>query len=294
MKDLFPYYSIGHFINEPLNKTEFEITRFDEMSEPQVDDIHKHTFYEIIWIETGKSRQLIDYRSYDMTCGSLFFISPGQVHEFEDWQQVNGGSIMFTEDFFLMGNNHRDMLFELSFLDNVYANPSLTPRKNDFHDIKQVIDQIYKEKERKDSSLQILQSLLHVLLSLIQRCIDEEQHSSYNKKQLVIFKNFKHILDQHFLEDWTAIDFAEHLNITQHHLNMVVKQVSGKTTSDVIRSRKILEAKRLLSFTDEPISEISFRLNYVDPSYFARTFKAETGISPLTFRSEMSEKYRKR
>ena len=50
MKDLFPNYSIGHFINEPSNPTEFEITRFGEMEEPNVEDPHKHSFYEIIWM----------------------------------------------------------------------------------------------------------------------------------------------------------------------------------------------------------------------------------------------------
>ena len=66
MQDPFPYYSIGHFINQPDSKTAFEITRFEEMEEPEVDDVHKHTFYEILWVDEGKSRQTIDYRSYDL------------------------------------------------------------------------------------------------------------------------------------------------------------------------------------------------------------------------------------
>lgn len=44
MKELFPVYSIDHFINQPNNPTEFEITRFDKIGEPNVDDVHKHTF----------------------------------------------------------------------------------------------------------------------------------------------------------------------------------------------------------------------------------------------------------
>jgi len=48
MKDLFPLYSIGDFINQPNSTTEFEITHFEEMNEPDVDDVHKHIFYEIL------------------------------------------------------------------------------------------------------------------------------------------------------------------------------------------------------------------------------------------------------
>ncbi len=58
MKELFPFYKIGDFINEPNNPTEFEVMRFDEIEELNVDDLHKHTFYEIIWIEKGKSKQV--------------------------------------------------------------------------------------------------------------------------------------------------------------------------------------------------------------------------------------------
>ena len=73
---IFPYYSIGDFINQPNNPTQFEITRFEHMSEPEVDDIHKHTFYEILWVDEGESRQFIDFHEFDLRAGSLFFIAP--------------------------------------------------------------------------------------------------------------------------------------------------------------------------------------------------------------------------
>ena len=54
MKPLFPAYSIGHFIGQPTNPTEFAIARFTDINEADVDDIddpHRHTFYEIMWID---------------------------------------------------------------------------------------------------------------------------------------------------------------------------------------------------------------------------------------------------
>ena len=73
---IFPEYTIGDFINEPGNPTQFEITRFETMAEPEVEDIHKHTFYEILWVDAGTSVQHIDYKEYDLREGSLFLISP--------------------------------------------------------------------------------------------------------------------------------------------------------------------------------------------------------------------------
>ena len=167
MKELFPFYSIGHFINEPANPTEFEITRFDEMKEPEVAEIHKHRFYEIIWIETGKGRQMIDHREYVMSPGSLFFIAPGQVHRFEEWEQTVGGSIMFTEDFFLLDLQDRQRLFELSFRENFCLNPYIELSKHDFAEIRRTVDLIVNEEKRSDKSRLITRAYLHVLRYLI-------------------------------------------------------------------------------------------------------------------------------
>ncbi len=292
MKNLFPSYSIGHFINEPTNQTEFEIVQFDRMEEPDVDDVHKHTFYEILWIEKGISKQTIDYKEYEVLPNSLFFISPNQVHQFEEWRPLKGGTILFTEDFFLLNHHNKDKLFELSFLDNFYSNPCIKLDKNNFADIKQTIDLIAIEQQRKDKSPAITQSYLHILLAQVQRCIDIETEKPVSKKYIILFKQFKNLLDKHFTENKTTTFFAEQLHITAHHLNLITKNVTGKTASAVIRARSILEAKRLLTFTDFTVTEIATQLSYFDSSYFAKQFKAETNKTPITFKNEMSQKYR--
>lgn len=292
MKNIFPFYSIGHFINQPTNNTEFEIMRFEEMEEPEVDEIHKHSFYEILWAEKGKSKQIIDYKEYEISPNCLFFISPNQVHQFENWQSLVGGSILFTEDFFLLNHNNKDRLFELSFLDNFDTNPCIHLSKNDFADVKQTIDLISREQGRKNKSQIITQSLLHILMAQVQRCVDRVSENPISKKYFIIFKQFKNIIENHFTENKTTSFYAEELHITQHHLNLVTKTVTGKTASEVIRARSILEAKRLLTYTDKTVSEIAFQLNYTDSSYFAKTFKKETNQTPISFKSEMSEKNR--
>jgi AraC family transcriptional regulator, transcriptional activator of pobA len=292
MKELFKNYNIGHFINQPQNPTDFEIMRFDEMDEPDVDDIHKHTFYEILWTESGISRQTIDYQEYEVLPNSLFFISPNQVHQFEEWKPLSGGTILFTEDFFLLNHDSKNRLFELTFLDNFYANPCVNFNTENFAEIKQVIDLMVKEQKREDKNPSIIQSLLHILLAQVQRFVDTESNLPISKKYLFAFKQFKAILDQYFADNKTASFYAEQLYITQHHLNLICKAVTNKTASEVIRARNILEAKRLLTFSDFSVSEIATHLNYFDSSYFAKIFKAETNTSPIIFKNQMSEKYR--
>ncbi len=293
MKELFPFYSIGHFINQPFNPTEFEATLFEEMEEPDVEEIHKHSFYEIIWIEEGTSRQTIDYKNYQLSPNSLFFISPGQIHEFEEWRPIAGGSIMFTEDFFLADRQNRDQLFERSFLDNFYANPYIKLHKKDFTEVKTIIDLMLNEQKRTDKSKTIIQSFLHVLMAQVQRYVDIKNEKSVPKRSLIIYKHFKNLLDKHFVENRTADFYAERLNITQHYLNTVIRDITGKTTTSVIRARSVLEAKRLLTFTDQTVSEIAAGLNYFDNSYFTKVFKMEAGTTPVAFKKITSEKYQK-
>ncbi|MCU0418615.1 MAG: AraC family transcriptional regulator [Cyclobacteriaceae bacterium] len=291
---LFPSYSIGHFINQPANPTEFEISHFHAMEEPNVDDVHKHTFYEILWIEKGRSRQRIDYREYEVRPGSLFFISPGQVHEFEEWRPITGGTLMFTESFFLVNQANKDMLFELSFLDNFYANPVLTPTKKEFAELVHTLGQLTRERQRADYSPALARAWLHVLMLQIQRCIERQGARSSPARYTIIYKRFKELLDTHFLSQWAVSAYASELAITSHHLNEVCKRVTGRTATEVIRARCILEAKRLLTFGHASVSEVAAQIGYFDSSYFAKMFKAETGTTPVAFRETMSESYRRR
>ncbi len=292
MKELFPHYHIGHFINEPNNPTPFEITRFEEMGELDIDDPHKHTFYEILWFDEGVSSQVIDYQEYVIEPNTFFFISPNQLHHFEEYQPLKGGSVFFTEDFFLLQQQDKEKLFEITFLDNFYARPFLKPDEAVYREIRATIDFLIAEKRRSDSSQTILQSLLHILLAQIQRAFDNENKGFSNKKYIITYKKLKNLIDLHYKEGLTASDYAERLFITQHHLNLIAKQITGKTTSELIRARVILEAKRLLTFSDYSVSEIASELGFFDLSYFAKVFKVEENCSPLAFKKSMSEKYR--
>jgi AraC family transcriptional activator of pobA len=53
----------------------------------------------------------------------------------------------------------------------------------------------------------------------------------------------------------------------------------------IVHARLLLEAKRQLLYTSEPVSEIAYALGFDDPAYFTRFFSQRTGVSPRVFRS---------
>lgn len=90
---------------------------------------------------------------------------------------------------------------------------------------------------------------------------------------------------QQQLELRTAKDYANRLAIHVNHLNKVLKENTGKTTSDFISGRVAQEAKILLKQTDWNVSEIAYSLGFAEVAHFSNFFKKQAGLSPLAFRS---------
>lgn len=86
------------------------------------------------------------------------------------------------------------------------------------------------------------------------------------------------------LELKSAKDFATRLSIHVNHLNKVLKENTGKTTTELISERLIHEAKILLKETDWNISEIAFSLGFEELAHFSNFFKKQTTLSPVSFR----------
>ena len=84
----------------------------------------------------------------------------------------------------------------------------------------------------------------------------------------------------------TAKDFADRLFIHSNHLNKVLKENTGKTTTEHIANRLVQEAKILLKQTDWNVSEIAYSLGFEQPSHFSSFFKKQTRISPIELRME--------
>lgn len=83
----------------------------------------------------------------------------------------------------------------------------------------------------------------------------------------------------------TASDYAAQLSVHSNHLNKVLKDTTGKTTTEHISSRLVQEARILLKQTDWTISEIAYSLGFEQLSHFSNFFKKQTSLSPGEVRS---------
>jgi AraC family transcriptional regulator, transcriptional activator of pobA len=82
----------------------------------------------------------------------------------------------------------------------------------------------------------------------------------------------------------TAKEFADTLRVHVNHLNKVLKETMGKTTTEIITARLTQEAKMMLRQTDWNVSEIAYSLGFEEVAHFSNFFKKQTESSPLAFR----------
>jgi AraC-like DNA-binding protein len=82
----------------------------------------------------------------------------------------------------------------------------------------------------------------------------------------------------------SAKDYADQLSIHVNYLNKVLKEITGKTTTELITERVVKESKILLKHTDWNVSEIAYSLGFDEPSHFNNLFKKHTQLSPRAFR----------
>ena len=83
-----------------------------------------------------------------------------------------------------------------------------------------------------------------------------------------------------------ANDYAEYLRVHVNHLNKVLKEITGKSTTEIIAGRIAQEAKVLLKQTKWNISEIAYSLGFEEVAHFSNFFNKQTSSSPLIFRND--------
>lgn len=290
MKKKIPSYNISDLLNQK-DWVDFEIKTFNKMEEPEIEDQHKHNFYEILWIESGETSQSINFKEYKVEAYSLFFISPNQVHQFNDWNHLKGGNILFTEDFFLIDSTNKNILLEYIFLDNEYFSPQVKLVEKEFLEIKKILNLMMNENKIKKPSLKILKSYLYIFLEITKRTIESKSKIEIKSKELFYYKKFKLLVEEKWNKKLKARDYAKYLGISNHHLNFITKKISGKKVTEILINRKLLEAKRLLAYTDLSITEITKLLLFEDTSYFGKLFRKYNKVSAVEFRKNFSDKY---
>ncbi|MCB0480572.1 MAG: helix-turn-helix domain-containing protein [Flavobacteriales bacterium] len=252
---------------------------------------HRHNYYEIFLFCKSGGKHMVDFHEMEIIENHLHILSPGQVHYMHRHPETTGWVIKFSSEFFLGNLSDKTILNRIPFLNNKVDYPVIKPSPSDFNYLLEMVNNIRDEMAHKRSGyLDMVQNYLNLILLKCHRLFDYTQQNE-KSEELNLTNLFKTLLEAHYISENRVSFYCEKLKSTPEKLNHAIKLVTGKTASDLISERLLLESKRLLLHSDQSMKEIAFGLNFHDNSYFNRWFKKLTDLSPGDFRKVYREKY---
>lgn len=271
MEELFKIYKVD---------TDEAIRIQNSQNEP-----HQHQFEELVIGLHGKLEHFIDFKTQTLESPFISFVTKGKIHrvsplpvdnKVELWV-IRFKSELIPETTFQLYNYYHDQAnFKLDHISNINRMDT-------------ICGLILEEYNQPNKELSIIKDLLVVLFAIIEV---ERKRITQNQTNLVsnqdtIFKNFLAILEENFRRNEGVQYYAEKLFMTPKSLNAITQNILHQSVSEILETRKMIEAKNLLFTTNLSIAEIGYELGYGDKSYFTAVFKKKSGQTPSEFREEM-------
>ena len=249
---------------------------FQQLKGMETDTMHLHGFYEIIWFQKGSGTHYVDFNQYPITPGTIFFISPGQIHSFDTKHDQEGYVLKVCAELF----------------DDFVGLSCVTVQDKDSAALEMLIGAMQEELKKEDSlgHREALHSLVKLFVIMVRRSYAEINPSAPNphKVSYKAFLNFRKLIEENYCRLHTVKDYAALLNVSSKTLTLYVNECSKYSPLELINNRIILEAKRLLRYSVLSVKEIAFRLGFEDPSYFAKFFKRLVKQSPADYRESFN------
>lgn len=252
---------------------------------------HIHSYYQIIWFQSGTGQHFVDFKSYDVVENTIFFIAKNQVHYFDSNTAYRGFLIHFNEPFLIQNDSEIEFFLKCNFFNNTYQSPASNLNNKVCEILTTYINQI--QQELKETSgvgkEELLRGYLKAFLIQVQRFKNENDLPAFitDERRLQLLK-FINLVDENYKNGLTIAEYANMMYISTRTLSDLTGQFLNKTPSLILQERIILEAQRLLLHSELNINQIGNRLGFDDPSYFVKYFKKHTHISPSDFRRSIS------
>lgn len=272
MESLFKIYKVD--INEAIRIEQSENTP------------HQHDFEELIIGLRGRLTHFIDYQLQTVDAPFVTFVTKGKTHRVEP-QLLDGDCdfwvLRFRSEFI------PETTFQLYKYYHDQANIALSYGRC-FDRLNSICSLIYDEMQQESPDIAVVRELLTALFTMIdaERQKVAPQSADLLSNQSTTFRNFIAILEDNFRSPEGVAFYAEKLFMSSRNLNLITQNILHQSVSEIIETRKLIEAKNLLFSTDKSVAEIGFELGYSDKAYFSSVFKKKSGMTPTEFREEMN------
>jgi AraC family transcriptional regulator, transcriptional activator of pobA len=240
---------------------------------------HYHDFEELIIVSRGRLTHYIDFKAEVLDAPFACYVSTGKMHRVAPEEDLRGWVIDYKTEFIPDS--------KLNFFSNFFTFNNIPLIAGEcldrFVSLCQIIQSDYKQEL---NDLSTIRHLVSGLISMIEaerkRSIPVDNNTKIS--QITASNNFLRILEDNFRRNEGVAFYAEKMNMSARNLNIICRNNFQKSVSEIIENRKLIEAKRMLLYTDKTVSEIGYELGYSEKSYFTRVFHSKMDMTPTYFR----------
>ena len=260
----------------------------DETFDQKASDlgVHRDDHYIFFLLKKGSGSLMIDLQKVDMKTGQLYYILPGQVHHHIRTRRAEGWFLAIDSS--LVPVECRNVFEGKLSLQLPCTIPS-APFQQYLH-LLTLLQERYAGANKAGLDRLAIYGLLQSFLAMAADAYDDLPEPSHQlSRPAELSRQFKVLMTKNIRTIKSPSGYSTRLNVSQSYLNESVKDITGFSVSYWIQQEILLEAKRLLYYSEFNIKQISYELGYEDPSYFSRFFRKAAGMSALEFR----ELYRK-
>jgi AraC family transcriptional activator of pobA len=264
----------------------FKITKLTgELIEPAIInpvEPHRHDHEELIIITHGQPSHFVDFTLSEIKPPVIVYVAKGKVHSFHPDNATRGWVIRYSSDLLPLSRFN----FYSNFSDQVNFQLSQDYCSTDLNSLCEIMLKEYKQIQ---PNYEVVRHLLSAVLAKLETESKQEYLGPGNSSstQLTTFNSFLKILDNNYKRPEGVDFYADKLNMGSRNLNLISQAVFGKSITEIIETRKLIEARRLLLNSGMNVAEIGFELGYNEKSYFTRVFRKRTGVTPSAFRDKM-------
>lgn len=269
----------------------FHVFRYEESLDPRRvrSQPHRHDFFQMLWLDEGCGTLRCDLSTFSFEGPTLAFFAPGRLHAWHHEIEPRGIIFGFPPSFFNADTDYPGLIGRLDYLHET-ACPLLNLAGTDAEDMARNFTHLLQEAARElPGRDDIVRALITIILSKARQHLHLRSQQSGARPEAAIAtlaQRFRIAIDRNFPRLLKVSDYARILQVSRSHLNEELHRNTGRSASDHIHDRILLEARRLLVYSPMTVAQIAYELQFQDPSYFGRFFRLRTGISPGTFREQ--------
>jgi len=237
----------------------------------------------ILWFQSNNNEIGIDGKPYLFHKNDIVFLT--EFHKINVECLDKTRFIRFNRSFYCILEHDNEVSCKGILFFGASTLPYINIPKEEIETFETLWRMFEIEMTSKDAlQREMLQMMLKRYLILSTRIFKNQNSFPEEIPKINLIRNFNFLVEKHFRTRHTVSQYAELLHKSPKTLSNLFSKYGCKTPLQFIHERKLLEARRLLRYTDKAIKEIAYEIGYEDIQSFSRFFKTHEGISPTEYK----------